>query len=63
MSGASSDQHSDIEETAPVAHVKPQRNTNLYTKEFGTDMNESELCELFATYGSITSCKVNEREN
>ncbi len=32
--------------------------TNLYVKNFGTDINETKLCQLFAEFGIITSCKV-----
>ncbi|CAF1081268.1 unnamed protein product [Rotaria magnacalcarata] len=32
--------------------------TNLYVKNFGKDINETELCQLFGTYGMITSCKI-----
>jgi hypothetical protein len=32
--------------------------TNLYVKNFGKDMDESKLCQLFSVYGTITSCKV-----
>jgi len=38
---------------------KTQSNfTNLYVKNFGKDMDESKLCQLFSIYGTITSCKV-----
>lgn len=33
--------------------------TNLYVKNFGKDLDEMKLCQLFSAYGSITSCKVN----
>ncbi len=42
---------------------KKQSNfTNLYVKNFGTDINETKLCQLFSEYGIITSCKVCEEK-
>ncbi|CAF0862576.1 unnamed protein product [Rotaria sordida] len=37
--------------------------TNLYVKNFGKDMNETKLCHLFGTYGTITSCKIQTDNN
>jgi len=35
-----------------------RRFTNVYVKNFGEELNEEKLRELFAKYGSITSCTV-----
>ena len=37
--------------------------TNLYVKNFGQDIDESKLCQLFSVYGTITSCKIATDEN
>lgn len=41
-----------------IMNRKQMNFTNLYVKNFGNDMDESKLCQLFSVYGSITSCKV-----
>jgi RNA recognition motif-containing protein len=60
MSSSSSEQHSDREDTVPIRTKNSRRQTNLYVKNFDNEMSERKLCELFATYGTITSCKVSE---
>ena len=34
--------------------------TNLYIKNFGYEIDEGELCQLFKSYGRITSCRVSQ---
>jgi RNA recognition motif-containing protein len=52
--------YSDTEDETPISGNNSQRQTNVYVKDFDNRMNESKLCELFAKYGTITSCKVSE---
>ncbi|CAF4046525.1 unnamed protein product [Adineta steineri] len=42
---------------------RPADAANLYVKNFGKDMTETELCSLFAACGTITSCKVQTDNN
>lgn len=35
-------------------------NTNLYVKNFDSDLSEGDLCRMFESYGRITSCEVSE---
>jgi RNA recognition motif-containing protein len=41
-----------------MANNKRSTGANLYVKNFGKDIDESKLCQLFSAYGTITSCKV-----
>jgi hypothetical protein len=41
-----------------MANNKRSVEANLYVKNFGKDIDESKLCQLFSIYGTITSCKV-----
>ena len=60
MSSSGSKNHSDTEDNVPIINQSLQRKTNLYVKNLGNKMNEYELCKLFATYGTIISCKVSQ---
>jgi RNA recognition motif-containing protein len=54
--------YSNTEDEPPIRcnNLQWQRQTNVYIKHFDNQMDESQLCELFAVYGTITSCKVSE---
>lgn len=41
-----------------MSNKRQENSTNLYIKNFGKDIDESKLCQLFSSYGVITSCKV-----
>jgi polyadenylate-binding protein len=38
----------------------PRKFTNIFVKNFGDQLDEDKLRELFSKHGTITSCKVKE---